>query len=60
MTEAASAAYQDSTKGLTRRRALIHPLIMDWMRHFNGPEVWHDRSAIADTERQAPKLFLNN
>jgi hypothetical protein len=59
MNAIASALYADSTKGLIRHKAVIHPVIKGWMEHFSKG-AWTDRAAIRDTERKHPKFFFNN
>lgn len=60
MSEIARELYHDSTRGKIRHKAVIHPLIMHHMRKIDGREVWNDPTAIADTQRHQPKLFINN
>lgn len=57
MNAVAGEFYGDS-RGIIRHRAVIDPVLKRHMEIINGRTVWHDPEAIADTERQAPKLFI--
>lgn len=59
MAEVAKAAYANS-KGSIRHISLIHPVIKKWMQTTEGSDVFTNRESIADTKRNAPKLFFNN
>jgi hypothetical protein len=58
MAELASAAYANA-KSSIRPIAVIDPVLKAHMASVHGRDIWTNREHIADTRRNAPRLFIN-
>ena len=58
MTELARELYAGSRSSI-RTVAVIDPDLKATMESIHGPSIFRDPEALADTRKQAPKLFVN-